>query len=736
MDIEPGVHAIPDKFWTFIEKEKEITTKKHQVTKEKNENANKPLEEKKEESYFQNQTTEINKMYESNREDLKAYLRIFLGELCNDPTFRRIEFPSSLDGNIRKILHDVAEEFGLRHESEGGKKNRRMVISRNEGPKKVKQDETNQPNLANAVESSKIQEEKPKTLTAEIEEAWKKANESEMKMNDPITAYKGNKDIFYQEFKDVPDPITAVTFENLRKHSIEITFKIPDANGYPIQEFALYFYDHAHSNWIEHARSKTNKFILSDLLPSTSYTFRIGAFNELGESEFEKSFKFKTPDIFSGSALLSGANRYYDFNPGVVGDNVFTEDTEFVASFEPLKKLESRVLDVVPSFSKLALIDDGTVLQWGLTYIEEMDRGNSQQNQKEEMKDEEEEEYALRNKKPDYISAITSAPFFVFHPDIEWAKDIVVSIACGLNFCLALTISGQVYSWGLNTVGQLGHGDCVPKCDPKRIEALSKFFVKEVSALKYNAMALTDEGKVYTWGERQSELGCDPIKNRFGEIIGYKDPLSISHTPREMTKLSTYDKIVKISAGGAFNAALNQKGELFTWGDNNHGQLGHGLIDDQKFEYINVPKKVEKFAELKAIVKDVSCGDHHMLAVVEFPEEMGRSAELWSWGFSAQGQCGHGDKGARIVPTQVIYMPEEVQHIAAGFKHSLIVGKSGAVYLCGRWDNMPKSTSKGEVEFDKPVKLPEEQCALNKYGLNKTIAKVRASKCNSALILV
>lgn len=38
---------------------------------------------------------------------------------------------------------------------------------------------------------------------------------------------------------------------------------------------------------------------------------------------------------------------------------------------------------------------------------------------------------------------------------------------------MAITDRGNVYSWGRGTSGQLGHGDAVDRCVPKRIELLS-----------------------------------------------------------------------------------------------------------------------------------------------------------------------------------------------------------------------------------------------------------------------
>ena len=34
----------------------------------------------------------------------------------------------------------------------------------------------------------------------------------------------------------------------------------------------------------------------------------------------------------------------------------------------------------------------------------------------------------------------------------------VVQIACGDNYCMALTRGGKLFSWGNNDHGQLGHG--------------------------------------------------------------------------------------------------------------------------------------------------------------------------------------------------------------------------------------------------------------------------------------
>ena len=48
--------------------------------------------------------------------------------------------------------------------------------------------------------------------------------------------------------------------------------------------------------------------------------------------------------------------------------------------------------------------------------------------------------------------------------------------------------------------------------------------------------------------------------------------------------------------------ALSQKGEVYSWGINSDGQLGHGHKSD-----IKIPKKVK----LDSKVIDIACGDSH-----------------------------------------------------------------------------------------------------------------------------
>jgi hypothetical protein len=76
----------------------------------------------------------------------------------------------------------------------------------------------------------------------------------------------------------------------------------------------------------------------------------------------------------------------------------------------------------------------------------------------------------------------------------------VLSVSCGRKHTLALTDYG-IYAWGSNAYGQLGLGPFIQESPyPQIVTALSFKKIVEVTAGQYHSLALTSSGQVYTWG--------------------------------------------------------------------------------------------------------------------------------------------------------------------------------------------------------------------------------------------
>lgn len=136
----------------------------------------------------------------------------------------------------------------------------------------------------------------------------------------------------------------------------------------------------------------------------------------------------------------------------------------------------------------------------------------------------------------------------------------VTAVFCGGFFTMALTEQGQLWNWGANSNYELGRGDKVGGWKPKPIPSLEDVCVIQVASGGYHSLALTDDGKVLSWGYgRHGQLGHSSILNQKIPVV--IEALSDEH-------------VVYIACGGSSSAAVTAKGKLYMWGNAKDSQLG------------------------------------------------------------------------------------------------------------------------------------------------------------------
>ena len=91
-----------------------------------------------------------------------------------------------------------------------------------------------------------------------------------------------------------------------------------------------------------------------------------------------------------------------------------------------------------------------------------------------------------------------------------------VAVNSGGKHCLALSIEGDVYSWGEGDDGKLGHGNKNSVDRPRVIEALRGRDVVGISCGGSHSAAITAAGELYTWGKgRYGRLGHGDSEDQF-----------------------------------------------------------------------------------------------------------------------------------------------------------------------------------------------------------------------------
>ncbi|CAK9881307.1 unnamed protein product [Sphagnum jensenii] len=83
----------------------------------------------------------------------------------------------------------------------------------------------------------------------------------------------------------------------------------------------------------------------------------------------------------------------------------------------------------------------------------------------------------------------------------------VQNISCGGRHAALVTKHGEVFSWGEESGGQLGHGVDSDVSHPQLVEALAASNIEFVSCGQYHSCAVTLSGDLYTWGDGTHNSG-------------------------------------------------------------------------------------------------------------------------------------------------------------------------------------------------------------------------------------
>ena len=149
----------------------------------------------------------------------------------------------------------------------------------------------------------------------------------------------------------------------------------------------------------------------------------------------------------------------------------------------------------------------------------------------------------------------------------------VKQISNGTDHVVFVTGDGCVYSFGVGTRGQLGHGDLAQRECPSLIEALAGIKITSISCGNWHSMCLSEHGDVYSWGiNDHGQLGHAPTDE------------TICPLPRLVTVAGDEEEFTAISCGSRHSAALGRdNATLYVWGWDKYDQSFDRKISNIKY---------------------------------------------------------------------------------------------------------------------------------------------------------
>ena len=157
-------------------------------------------------------------------------------------------------------------------------------------------------------------------------------------------------------------------------------------------------------------------------------------------------------------------------------------------------------------------------------------------------------------------------------------------VSCGWDFTVCVDYEGFIWSFGGNTSGQLGTGNTTNFNVPQKLLNIPP--VLSVSCGLHHTLIITDDDSLWSCGSNDKGQLC--------HCKGGSKPQKTS-----------FSNISKISAGHSHSLFQNNKGEIFACGNNKDGQCGLG--------HFNVARTPSLIPDVSSNIIQFICGSHHNL---------------------------------------------------------------------------------------------------------------------------
>ncbi|KAL0245292.1 hypothetical protein GEMRC1_009371 [Eukaryota sp. GEM-RC1] len=302
----------------------------------------------------------------------------------------------------------------------------------------------------------------------------------------------------------------------------------------------------------------------------------------------------------------------------------------------------------------------------------------------------------------------------------------IIDICPSDSDTFAVGESGALYAWGTNADFASRHGDSqnLPKTVPVKITSITD--VVQISASRYNVMALKSDGTVYQWGDVYDYVNKDRVvRNEPVMITELSNISAISCSSSHFSAVTSdgilycwgwntkacvsfelpedrfippspvfiSDPVTSSIAGSFFNIVLLNNGEVVSFGSNSCGQLGEVVkFPDSVFEEEQDEEEEEEVDQLPVptlsetlVFPDQSAFKPLLSSGEDFCTCLKQDGTVWTFGNNSQSQLGIKDVDKLLIPTQIPDI-NDITAVYAGYSTALARRRDGVVFAWGKYN--------------------------------------------------
>ncbi|MDR0591421.1 MAG: IPT/TIG domain-containing protein, partial [Candidatus Nomurabacteria bacterium] len=219
----------------------------------------------------------------------------------------------------------------------------------------------------------------------------------------------------------------------------------------------------------------------------------------------------------------------------------------------------------------------------------------------------------------------------------------VVQVAAGRSHVIALTSDGKLYTWGSNNFGQLGDGTMIDSFSPIEVNtaALAGKTIVDIAAGLAGSFAVTSDGSVFAWGSNcYGELGLGTLARFLRPTLVQGDLAG--------------KNIIQVSTGEITTMAIDSNGAMYAWGDNTYGQFGNGSTAASNIPILispvgDIAGKTIKYIGTNSDVNGYGPSSPTIGSTCAIASD----DKVYCWGDGTGGQLGNGSTSSSLVPVAV-----------------------------------------------------------------------------------